>query len=65
MRFESICLICVAILAAGEEHNHLNDSTSEALVDNDQHCFRQGTVHIRPLNLALSFEDKLICDGFM
>ena len=33
LRFTCICLVCVVVLAAGEEHSHINDSTSEALVD--------------------------------
>jgi len=46
MRFESICLICVAILAAGEEHNHLNDSTSEALVHTDHEDHHDHDDHV-------------------
>ena len=44
--FESICLICVAILAAGEEHSHLNDSTSEALVHTDKHDHHDHDDHV-------------------
>ena len=33
LRFTHICLVCVVVLAAGEEHGHsINDSTSEALI---------------------------------
>ena len=33
IKFTTICLFCVAVLASGEEHQHLNDSTTQALVD--------------------------------
>jgi len=46
MRFESVCLICVVILAAGEEHSHINDSTSEALVDTDHEDHHDHDDHV-------------------
>ena len=51
LRFTSICLVCVVVLAAGEEHSHINDSTQEALVGDlaayheDGHQHHDGHVH--------------------